>query len=225
MSEVRTHACAFLLLQYGGIFPRIFFVCLYVVFKRCFPVVPCHVEQAEADLAHAGVCHVEVGCIYYFLDFLFGWLFTGFVMSCKRVEEFFFREEVFHELRWQFHEVLVDVGAAQTFIRGACHHAVQGMSEFVQERVHLRRREQCRLVLRGLGEVHDQRDVRAAVCAVFLPLSFVFCHPCSRMFAFSRVEIHVEHGQVRAVAVEYFVCLHIGVIDGDAVVFLECYAV
>ena len=57
------------------------------------------------------------------------------------------------------------------------------------------------------------------------PLSLIFCHPCTALFALARMEVGVEHGKIRAVLVEHLVGFHVGMVNLYVLVLLECYAV
>ena len=148
-------------------------------------------------------------------------------MAGKGVQELFLGGEVLHELRRQFHKIPIDVCAAQAFVSGVGEYFVQAVPELVQESFHFIESQQGGSVLRGLGEVHYDRYVRAAVlaaCFVY-PLPFVARHPRPRTFSGSGMEVGIEHGKICAVLVEYFVGFHIFVIDGNICVFLEGDAV
>ena len=100
------------------------------------------------------------------------------------------------------------------------------MSELVQEGFHLAQCQQCRIVVGGFREVHHHAHVRSHVHALAVNiLSLVFSHPCSALLAVAGVEIGVEHGQIRTVAVEHLVSLNVGMIHLDVLVFAECDAI
>lgn len=67
-----------------------FFIGFHVTFKRGVTCVPSHIEQAEANLAEAGVCRVEVGGIHNALYQFVRYQFSGLVMAGKRMQEFLF---------------------------------------------------------------------------------------------------------------------------------------
>lgn len=80
------------------LFPSLLFIGFHVTFKRGVTCVPSHIEQAEANLAEAGVCRVEVGGIHNALYQFVRYQFSGLVMAGKRMQEFLFDGKVLHEL-------------------------------------------------------------------------------------------------------------------------------
>ena len=142
-------------------------------------------------------------------------------MLGKGIQKILFNGKVLHNLRRQFHEIPVHIGTAQALVSGIGKHAVQGVSELVQEGVHFREGEEGRLVCRRLGEVHGYRYMRTAVAVFILPLFLVAGHPGTGAFAGSRVEIGIEYCQETTVAVEHVVGFHIGMVNWNLLVFLE----
>ena len=98
MAELDTHAGFLRLRQYLGFLPGFFFVGLHIALERSLPCIPGHIQQTEADLAQAGVCHIEIGSVDNPLDKRFRNRFSGLVMPGERVQEFFFYGEVLHNL-------------------------------------------------------------------------------------------------------------------------------
>ena len=96
------------------------------------------------------------------------------------------------------------------------------MSELVQEGLHLAQCEQGRFVVGRFREVHHHAHVWSDVHPLLRdPLSLVFGHPCSTLFALAGVEVGIEHGEIASVAVEHLIRLHVGVVDGNILVLLE----
>ena len=103
---------------------------------------------------------------------------------------------------------------------------MQAVSEFVEESLHLAQCQQRRLLGSRFREVHHHANVWSHVLPLLVnPLSLIFRHPCSALLSLARMEVGIEHGEIRTVLVEHLVCLHVGMIDGDVLVLLECYAV
>ena len=116
--------------------------------------VPGHIEIAEGELTHAGVCGAELRRAYNLVDKILRDRFAGYVVLGERVEEFLLGEIVLVELRGEFHEIAVDICAGELLIVGAGEQTVEGVAEFVKESLNLIGGEQRRLVGCGLGEVH-----------------------------------------------------------------------
>ena len=96
----------------------------------------------------------------------------------------------------------------------------------MEECLHLAESQQSRLFGCRLREVHHHADVRTYVYALAVnPLSLKFCHPCSSLLALARMEVGIEHGEIRSVAVVHLIRLYVGMIHGDVLVLLECDAV
>ena len=143
-------------------------------------------------------------------------------MEGKRTKEFFLDREVLHELRGQFDEVPPHIRATQTLEAGIGKHAVQRVAELMQESLHLAQCQQGRLLCRRLREIHHHTDMRAVIHPLTIdPLSTILRHPCPTLLAFTRMEIGIEHGEEGAILVKHLVSLHIGMIDGNLLIFLE----
>ncbi len=69
--------------------------------------VPCHVEVAETELAHAGVAGAELRGLHKFLDKLVGEFLAGLIVAGEGVEELALGEVVLVELRGKLNEVAV----------------------------------------------------------------------------------------------------------------------
>ena len=82
------------------------------------------------------------------------------VMLGKGVEELLLVDEVLVELRRQLYEVAWHVRARHRGVLTLGEHAVQAVSELMQEGAHLVVGKQCRLVVGGTGEVHHVDDMR-----------------------------------------------------------------
>ena len=93
-------------------FPSLLFIGFHVTFKRGVTCVPSHIEQAEANLAEAGVCRVEVGGIQKALYQFVRYQFSGLVMAGKRLQVLLLEGKVLHELRGEFHKVPIHIGPA-----------------------------------------------------------------------------------------------------------------
>ena len=100
------------------------------------------------------------------------------------------------------------------------------MTELVQEGLHLAQREQRRLLVGRLCEVHHHAHVRTNVhtLAVY-PLTLKLCHPGSALLALARMEVGVEHGKERTVLVEHLVSLHVRMVHLNVRALLERDAV
>ena len=96
----------------------------------------------------------------------------------------------------------------------------------MEEGLDLAQSQQRRLVGGRFREIHHHTDVRTDVFALpRYPLPLIIGHPRAALLAFSRMEIGVEHGEIRTVFVEHLVGFHVGMIDGNRLVFLERDAV
>ena len=147
-------------------------------------------------------------------------------MEGEGTQELFFDGEVLHELRGQLDEVPPHIGATQTLETGIGKHAVQRVTELVEEGLHLTQCQQGRFLLRRLGKVHHHTDLRTNILALTVdPLTLIFCHPCPTLLAFARMEVGIEYCQERAVLIENLVGLHVRMIDGNIFVLFEANAI
>ncbi len=89
------------------------------------------------------------------------------------------------------------------------------MAELVEQRAHFFERQQRRLVTGRPREVADVGDDRPDHLAVAHRAAAHAAGPRADALAGPRVEVGVEHRQVRAVAVLHLVRLHLGVVDGE----------
>ena len=147
-------------------------------------------------------------------------------MECEGAQEFLLHSVVFHKLRRQLNEIPPYIGTAEALESGVGKHAMKRMSELMKECLHLAQRQQSRLFGSRLSQIHHHAYVRTYVHALAVnPLTLEFGHPCTALLALARMEVGVEHSQIRAVLVEHLVCLNVGMIHLDVLVLLECDAV
>ena len=110
------------------------------------------------------------------------------------------------------------------------------MAEFVKECLHFAQREQGWVLSGRLRKIHHHADVRSHILLgaylaivelafLFNPLPLELSHPGSTLLALTWIEVGIEHSQIRAVAVEHLVGLHVGMIDGNVAILLECDAI
>ena len=221
MRELDSHAGFFHARQYLCLFPCLLFVTSHIPFERFGTGVPGHVEQAETQLAEAGISHIEVGSVHDALNHFFRNVLSRLVMLGKCIQKILFNGKVFHDLRRKFHKIPIYIGSAHALVGSIGKHTVQRMTEFMQEGVHFGEGEQCRFVFRRLGKVHGYGHMRTAVAILVLPLFLVTGHPGTRTLAGTRMEIGIEYCQETAVLVVYFIRLHIRMIDRNVRVFLK----
>ena len=148
-------------------------------------------------------------------------------MERKGLQKLLLHRIVLHKLRGQLNEIPEHIGAREALKAGVGKHAVQRMAELMQEGLNLAQGQQGGLVFCRLGEVHHHRHMRAHIFVGFTMLalldilSLIFRHPGSALLAFARIKVGIEHSQEAAVAVEHLVSLHIRMVDGYILVFLE----
>ena len=145
--------------------------------------------------------------------------------------EFYFPTKVLKPEDYAPVQVLVE-----TLETGVGKHTVQGVSELVEEGLYLAQRQQGGFLGRGFGEVHHHRDMGTDILHIiwtegllcieaFLPLALIFRHPGTGLLALTGMEVGIEDGEEATILVEDLVGLHVGMIDGDFLVFLEGDAV
>ena len=156
MGELHRHACVLELRSDHCLGPSLVFVVDDVVIEGVALGVVSHIQQTETHLTQTAVAHHEVAAVHDAADKLVGQRLAGLIMVGKGTEEFLLYGIVFHKLGRQFDEVPPHVGTRETLEAGVGKHAVERVTKFVQEGLHLAQREQCRLLGRGLGKVHDQ---------------------------------------------------------------------
>ena len=143
-------------------------------------------------------------------------------MLGKGAKEFGTQREILHELRRQFHEIPIYIGAAERGIVRIGENTVQGVSELVQESLQLVECEQRGARRGGFAEVHRhthvgttrlalQRDARLAIGR----------HPSATLFRRAGEEIRIEHSEETTVGIKDFIGLDFLVIDGDFGILLE----
>ena len=181
-----------------------------------------HVEQTEAHLSKTGGSRHVVPAFDNPFDQIVGNRLTRLVMEGEGAQELLLHGIVLHELRGQFHEVPPHIGTAKTLKARVGKHAVQGVSELMQERFYLTQCQQGGFLFRRLGEVHHHADMRTYVLSFAVnPLSLELRHPCTSLLTLSWVEVGIEHSQIRSVLVEHLVSLYVGMIYGNLLVFLK----
>ena len=147
-------------------------------------------------------------------------------MECEGAKELLLNGEVLHELRGQFHKVPKHIGARKTLETGVGKHAVKRVAELMQECLHLSQRQKRWFLGGGLREIHHHTYMRSHVHSLAVDeLSLVFGHPCSSLLALAGVEVGIEHGEERTIAVEHLVCFHVGMIHRNVFALLERNAV
>ena len=186
---------------------------LYLALVRLLERMPSHVGQPERELTHVGVGRQIVLRGHDLLHQLGGDRLARSVMHGPAVEILFLRRPVLHDLRRQLHEVAVDARAVQRLVLALGQHAVQRVSELVQECVELIESEQRRRGLGRFGEVHHQRHQRTRLLAVLDARAAELGHPRARTFRLAGKEIEIQHGQKIAVRIRHIVSRHIGMID------------
>ena len=187
--------------------------------------MPCHVGQAERQLTHVQVGGQIVLRRDNALHDFGGNRLAGLVVHGPQVEEFLLGSPVLHDLRRKLHEVAVNARAGLRLVFALAQHAVQGVSELVEESLQLVERQQRRRGLGGFGEIHHQRHQRTGLLAVLDLRAAEFGHPRTRTLRLAGEEVEVEHGHKAAVLVGYVIGRHVGMIDLDLVVGREIQAV
>ena len=222
MRELYGHASVRQLWQNHGFFPCFFLKWDDVSCKDILFGVICHIQKSETYLAQAGVCCHEVATFYDTFDELVRQWFTCFIMESKGAQEFLFYGIVLHKLRWQLYEIPPYIGTRKTFEPGVGEHSVKAVTKLMQEGLYLSQGQEGRFFFCRLGEVHHYAHVWTNVVAFMVyPLSLEFCHPGSSLFALAWEEVCIEHSQITAVFIEYFVCLHVRMVYWNLFVFLE----
>ena len=103
---------------------------------------------------------------------------------------------------------------------------MKGVAKLVEEGLHLAQTQQRGRILSGLRQVHHHAHVRTDVLALVVDvLTLEIGHPGTALLALAGMEVGIEHGQVTAVAVEYLIGFHVGVVDGYLAVLAERDAV
>ena len=106
----------------------------------------------------------------------------------------------------------------------------------MQECLHLTKCQQCRFLFCWLCKVHHHAYMRTHILHVlrsewflrinaFLPLSLIFCHPCTALLTLTWVEVGIEYSKERSVLIKHLVCLNIWMIYWYILILLECDAV
>lgn len=172
--------------------------------------MPGHVGQTERQLAHVGIGRQIVLRGDDAIDNLRGNLLPGLVMCGPQVEELLLRGPVLHDLRRQFDEVAVDVRAGERLVGTFAQHAVQRVSELMQEGLHLVEGQQRGGRLGRLRKVHHQRHQRSGLLAVHALRSAELGHPRARVFRGTREEVEIEHRHETAPGIGDVVGRHVG---------------
>ena len=214
VTETHAHATIVQGLQHHGLFPSLTFEGAYVLGKWSAEGVVCHIQQAEAYLTATCITALEVAALANALDKFLGHGFACLIVACESIQEFGLGGIVFHELGGEFYEVPVNVGARQSFVSHLREYGMQGMTELVQEGLHLAQGEQGGTFLGGFGEVHHYGHDGTHVLAglVFNPLFAVCGHPGTGLLVGTGMEVGKKNGQERTVGILHAVCHHIGVV-------------
>ena len=109
--------------------------------------MPCHIEIAEAELTCASVCCVVGLRSVHLVEQLLRQTLTCLIVLCKGIQELFLVDEVLVELARQLHKISRHISTALRSILAAGQHAMQTMTELMQERTHLIIRKERRFVL------------------------------------------------------------------------------
>ncbi len=92
----------------------------------------------------------------------------------------------------------------------------------MEESLHLTQRQQGRLLVGRLRQVHHHADMRTVVLTLAVnPLSLIFGHPGTTLLAFAGMEVGIEYSQIRAVFIKHLIRLNVRVIDRNILVFFE----
>ena len=122
-----------------------------------------HVEQSEAHLSQTSVGSHEVAALHDALYQVVGQRLACLIVEGEGAKEVFLHSIVLHELRRQLHKVPPYIGSRQTLKSGVGKHAVQAVSELMQEGFHLAKCQQGWLLSCRFGEVHHHADMRTYV--------------------------------------------------------------
>src|SRR5699024_10183201 len=141
----------------GGLH-RFPFECFHVRRDGLRNGVPCHIVQGITELPHVRVCGQVVFRCDDFVDEFLRHLLARLVVYREQVEELFFRRPVFHDLRGQFDEVLINGRSRQRCVFAFGEKSVQAVPEFVEERFEFVERKQRRGGGGRLGEIAAQGD-------------------------------------------------------------------
>ena len=79
---------------------------------------------------------------------------AGEIVACKAVEEFFFGEVIFVELRGKLYKIVIDIGARQRCVIGVGEESVESVAKLMQESLDFVWSEKRRFVGRRFGEIH-----------------------------------------------------------------------
>ena len=108
-----------------------------IAIKRFPEGVPGHVKKPEAELPHASITLVIGQRLLQFYQQFIRDLLSCLPVCSPGVEPLFLPCPVLQYLRRQLHKIALHVGACQALIGAVRQHAVQRMTELVEEGVHL----------------------------------------------------------------------------------------
>ena len=196
MRELNGHTGIRQLLRHHGLCPGFLLKRDDIVGKFIFLGVISHIEQTKRHLTQTSVCHIVVAALDDAADQFIGEGFSRLVMEGEGAQELLFDGEVLHELRGQFDKVPPHIRATQTLETGVGKHAVQRMTELVEEGLYFAQRQEGWFLFRRLGEIHHHTDMRTDILALAVdPLTLVFRHPCPTLLALARMEVGIEDSQ------------------------------
>src|SRR5690606_10580211 len=183
--------------------------------------MPRHIQQTETQLPDGLVTfHI----IRRFFDFFNQFLrngFARFTMLREQFQSFGFIAVIFHELRWQFYKIIINIRSGKTFVSNVSQNSMQGMAEFVKQSGYFIESQKRRFFVRGFCEIANDRNMRPFLVAVYIGLPSELRHPSAGFFAFSREEIRIKQSQMFFVLIKHFINLYISMVFVNSVSLLK----
>ena len=168
-----------------------------------------HIEQGSSQVFDCGKTLSVLAALHDLVDQFLRNDLAGFVMFGIYFQYFRFKYPMFVHLRRQFNKVARNISNA--IIVNVTEQAMQGMSEFVENRFRFIGTQQGRLSGSRFAEVEDSRHNRIDALAILISLRTVTTAPGTAALAGTCVEVHVEDTQRAAVFVLAFECIRIGI--------------
>ena len=219
MSEFRRNSCSFHRIEYFHIFNG-FFLKLDRVGHRCCDSVPCHIEISEIQLANARVGSTKLRSSNNLINHLLRNLFSGLIVLCKAVEEFFLSKVVLIELRRQFHKIMEHTCARKRRILAVRKQTMQCVTKLMQESLYLVVCQERRLIIGRRGKISNYGNKRTNILTIFVDaLTRKFGHPSATTLSVAWEEVGIKHTHKLSVFVAYIIYFHIGVIYLRVVIF------